>query len=40
MYAGTRQADEKSGMVEEFTQGLKEGAIPLIRMCLVSKPIM
>ena len=30
MYAGIRQAKAKSGMAEELTRRIKEGAIPLI----------
>jgi hypothetical protein len=30
MYAGIRQAKAKTGMVEELTRRIKEGAIPLI----------
>ncbi|MFZ0710579.1 MAG: hypothetical protein WAM53_11105 [Terrimicrobiaceae bacterium] len=30
MYAGIRQAKAKTGMVEELTRRIKEGAIPLV----------
>ena len=40
MYAAIRQSKAKTGMAEELTRRIKEGAIPIIVMSKVSWPIM